>query len=288
MNRPRIVAEIGCNHRGEVETAKEMIRVAAAICGVDVVKFQKRNPIECLTPEQYRSPHPVPANAYGPTYGAHREALEFDINVHRELKAVSDEWGVTYSSSVWDLTSAKEMASLEPDLIKVPSACNTHQGILGYLCDEYGGEIHVSLGMTTRAEEEKLVGYLDRRGRLQDTVLYACVSGYPVPFEDVALMEVTRLREAYGSSSKAIGYSGHHLGIAVDIAALTLGAKWIERHFTMDRTWKGTDHSASLEPPDLRQLVQDVHDVTKALRPKASEMLPIEVEQRKKLKQQSG
>lgn len=283
MEHVKIVAEIGCNHRGEIETARRMIQVAA-LCGVDVVKFQKRNPRECLTPEQYRAPHPVPANAYGPTYGAHREALEFPIEVHGELKALCDVLGVDYSSSVWDLTSAKEVASLNPLLIKVPSACNTHGVLLNYLCAEFPGELHISLGMTTRAEEDRLIDLLARRNRLKDTVLYACVSGYPVPYEDVALLEVERLCEAYGTEVRDVGYSGHHLGIAVDVAAVTLGATWLERHFTLDRTWKGTDHAASLEPMDLRQLVQDVRAVTKALRPKGAELLPIEVEQRRKLK----
>ncbi|NLN28786.1 MAG: N-acetylneuraminate synthase [Firmicutes bacterium] len=283
MEHVKIVAEIGCNHRGEIETARRMIQVAA-LCGGDVVKFQKRNPRECLTPEQYRAPHPVPANAYGPTYGAHREALEFPIEVHGELKALCDVLGVDYSSSVWDLTSAKEVASLNPLLIKVPSACNTHGVLLNYLCAEFPGELHISLGMTTRAEEDRLIDLLARRNRLKDTVLYACVSGYPVPYEDVALLEVERLCEAYGTEVRAVGYSGHHLGIAVDVAAVTLGATWLERHFTLDRTWKGTDHAASLEPMDLRQLVQDVRAVTKALRPKGAELLPIEVEQRRKLK----
>src|SRR5690554_4563890 len=98
MRPPVIVAEIGCNHRGELATAEEMVRVAARVCGVDVVKFQKRNPRECLTPQQYEAPHPVPANAYGDTYGAHREALEFSLDEHRRLKDLCEEWGVRYSS----------------------------------------------------------------------------------------------------------------------------------------------------------------------------------------------
>lgn len=286
--RPKIVAEIGCNHRGEQETAEDMIRIAAYMCRVDVVKFQKRNPKELLTPEQYNAPHPVPANAYGPTYGAHREALEFTIDQHRRLKEVCEECNVCYSASVWDLTSAKEIAGLNPPLIKIPSASNTHFGILGFLCDEYGGEIHISLGMTTRDEEERIVDYVRQKGRAKDTVLYACISGYPVDFEDLSLLEITRLRETYGSTVQAIGYSGHHLGIAADIAAVTLGAQWIERHFTLDRTWKGTDHAASLEPWSLRQLVQDVHAVYQALQPKREELLPVEIEQRRKLKQHAG
>jgi len=285
LKRPRIIAEVGCNHRGEPETARRMVFIAAHVCGVDVVKFQKRNPKECLTPEQYAAPHPVPHNAYGKTYGEHREALEFDLEEHRRLKDLCEACGVVYSSSVWDLTSAREIASLNPQMIKVPSACNTHMELLAYLCGEYGGEIHVSLGMTTREEEERLVRFLEARGRLKDTVLYACVSGYPVPFDELSLLEVERLVREYRSACKGIGFSGHHLGIAADIAAMTLGAEWIERHFTLDRTWKGTDHAASLEPHALRQLVQDVRDVARALTPRRSELLPVEVAQRQKLKQ---
>lgn len=284
MRRSRVVAEIGCNHRGDLTTAMEMIRIAAE-CKVDAVKFQKRNPRECLTPEQYAAPHPVPKHSYGATYGEHREALEFQLDQHRQLKAWCEENGVVYSTSVWDVTSTREITSLNPELIKVPSACNTHFGILGFLCDEYGGQIHISLGMTTRKEEERIVEFVQRRNRLRDTVLYACVSGYPVAYEDVALLELVRLRETYGKAVKGVGFSGHHLGIAVDIAAMVLGAEWIERHFTLDRTWKGTDHAASLEPDQLRQLVNDVDDVSKALDKKAAELLPVEIEQRKKLKQ---
>src|SRR5690606_6676093 len=103
--------------------------------------------------------------------------------------------------------------------------------------------------------------------------------------DDLSLLEVKRLSDEYGTAVKSIGYSGHHLGIAADIAALALGALWIERHFTLDRTWKGTDHAASLEPYELRRLVQDVRNVSKALKPKAGELLPVEIPQRKKLKQ---
>ncbi|HLS90846.1 MAG TPA: N-acetylneuraminate synthase family protein [Limnochordia bacterium] len=285
MERPLIIAEIGCNHRGEPETARKMVRIAALECGVDVVKFQKRNPKECLTPAQYAAPHPVPANAYGATYGEHREALELDLSEHRRLKELCEECGVVYSTSVWDMTSAREITSLGPQMIKVPSACNTHLEMIRYLCDAFGGELHISLGMTTRAEEESLISLLEKRERLRDTVLYACVSGYPVDYEDLYLLEVDRLLGEYGGHCKGIGYSGHHLGIAVDIAAMTLGARWIERHFTLDRTWKGTDHAASLEPDEMRRLVRDIHNVAKALQRKKTDLLPVEIPQREKLKQ---
>merc|ERR1711916_85194 len=101
---------------------------------------------------------------------------------------------------------------------------------------------------------------------------------------DVCLLEITRLRDTYGHRVGEIGFSGHHLGIATDIAAQALGASWIERHFTLDRTWKGTDHAASLEPDGLRRLARDVSAVAKALQHKPNELLEIELPQRQKLK----
>lgn len=284
MEPAKVVAEIGCNHKGDLEIAKELIKIAAQYCHADVAKFQKRKPKECLTPEEFNTPHPEPYHSYGKTYGQHREALEFSIDQHRELQACCATWGIAYSSSVWDMTSAREIASLRPSLIKVPSACNTHFEMLGFLCDSFGGQIHISLGMTTHKEEEDIIEFLEKKKRAKDVVLYACTSSYPVAFEDVALLEIRRLNESYRSIVGAMGFSGHHLGIAVDIAAYTLGAEWIERHFTLDRTWKGTDQAASLEPDGLRRLTRDMKATHKALRYKKSEMLDIEVTQRAKLK----
>jgi len=283
-HRPKIIAEIGCNHKGEMAIAKEMIGIAAHFCKADYVKFQKRSNRELLTPEQYSSPHPNPINAYGDTYGAHREYLEFSVDQHRELKAYCDDMGIGYATSVWDTTSAKQIAGIGPDFIKIPSATNQHYELIGYLCDEFGGDIHASLGMTTREEEEKLVKFVEDKGRAKSLILYSCTSGYPVPFEDLCLREITRLIESHGEKVKAIGFSGHHLGIAADIAAQTLGAQWIERHFTLDRTWKGTDHAASLEPDGVRRIVRNSDAVAKALTYRDQELLDIELPQRNKLK----
>ena len=281
---PYIIAEIGCNHRGEMETAHEMIKTAAIYCKVDSVKFQKRNSKELLTPEQYSAPHPNPSNSYGDTYGAHREYLEFDVDQHRQLKEWSEDYGLVYSTSVWDLTSAQEIASLEPVAIKIPSACNTHFDMLEWLCRNYAGEVQVSVGMTTLAEEKQIVDLFVREGRAKDMVLFSCTSGYPVPFGDIALLEITRLRETYGDVVKQIGFSGHHLGIAVDVAAYTLGAPIVERHYTLDRTWKGTDHAASLEPEGVRRLKRNLMAAHEALAYKSGEILDIEAVQRDKLK----
>lgn len=283
-NKPFIIAEIGCNHMGQMDIARDFIETAAHFCKVDAVKFQKRNPKELLTEEQYNAPHPNPANSYGETYGKHREFLEFDLDQHKQLKKWCEDAGIIYSTSVWDMTSAKEIASLDPKFIKIPSACNTHFEMLEWLCDNYEGEIQLSFGMTTKEEEETIVQLFEKKKRAKDLILYNCTSGYPVPFEDVCLLEITRMKQQYDGRVKAIGFSGHHKGIAVDVAAYTLGAEYIERHYTLDRTWKGTDHAASLEPDGIRRLVRDLNSVHDALTYKAEDILPIEQVQRDKLK----
>jgi N-acetylneuraminate synthase len=284
MEPAKVIAEIGCNHKGDMSVAKEMIMVAASFCKADVIKFQKRHPRELLTDEQYRAPHPNPMHAYGATYGEHREFLEFNVDQHKQLRDWCQEYGAEYSTSVWDVTSAREMTLLAPKFLKIPSACNLHFEMLGYLCESFGGDIHLSLGMTTQEEEEKIVSFFEQKGRAKSLVLYSCTSGYPVPFEDICLLEISRLITTFGSRVKDIAFSGHHLGIAADVAALTLGVRWIERHFTLDRTWKGTDHAASLEPDGLRRLVRDVRNVSKALSYKKDQILDIEKSQRDKLK----
>ena len=282
--KPYVIAEAGCNHKGDIEIAKELIKVAAIFCNVDAIKFQKRCNKELLTTEQYNAPHPNPANSYGSTYGEHREFLEFTVEQHAKLKEWCEEFGITYSTSVWDLTSAKEIASLNPKFIKVPSACNNHFEMLQWLCDNYKGEIQISFGMTTHKEEEQIIKLFEENGRNKDLVIFNCTSGYPVPFKDVCLLEINRMRESYENRVKAIGFSGHHLGIAVDIAAYTLGVSYIERHYTLDRTWKGTDHAASLEPDGIRKLVRNLRAVNEALEYKNQEVLQIEQVQRDKLK----
>lgn len=283
-NKPKIIAEIGCNHKGDFETAKELLDLAKE-SGADIAKFQKRNNKELLTTVQYNSPHPNPSNSYGDTYGLHREFLEFNADQHRELKEYCDEISIEYSTSVWDVTSAKEMITFKPSLLKVPSACNNHLDMLKVLRDEFEGEVHLSFGMTTKEEEKNIVALFEETNQAKDRlVIYSCTSGYPVPFEDVCLLEIKRLRETFGERVKAIGFSGHHLGIAIDNAAYTLGATWIERHFTKDRTWKGTDHAASLEPAGLKKLCRDLQATYQALSYKKEEILEIEKVQRKKLK----
>ncbi len=282
--KPKVIAEIGCNHMGKIEIAKELIDLAKA-SGVGYVKFQKRNNKELLTEEQYNSAHPFPPNSYGETYGAHRDYLEFSAEEHKELKDYCDSINIVYSTSVWDLTSAKEMIKFNPEFLKVPSACNNNFKLLKVLRDDYRGQIQLSVGMTTKDEVEKIVTFFEEKEQAKSRLLiYSCTSGYPVPAKDVSLLEINWLYSKYGNRVNGIGFSGHHLGIAIDIAAYALGASWIERHFTKDRTWKGTDHAASLEPGGLQKLVRDLNATYEALQYKQTEILPIEQVQRDKLK----
>ena len=280
----KTIAEIGCNHTGDIKIAKELILLAKN-CGADVAKFQKRNSKELLPQKQYDSPHPNPINSYGNTYGEHREFLEFSKDQHQELIDYCNSVGIIYSTSVWDVTSALEIVELNPQLIKVPSASNAHYEMLKVLRDNYNGDIHVSFGMTTNEEQEKLVSFFEEKKQSKNRlIIYSCTSGYPVPFDDVCLLEILKIKEKFQHRVKDIGFSGHHLGISIDIAAYTLGASWIERHFTKDRTWKGTDHSASLEPTGFSKLTRDLKATFKTLNYKKEEVLDIEKPQRDKLK----
>lgn len=282
--QPVIVAEIGCNHKGDIEIAKDLITLAKS-CNATYAKFQKRTPKELLTDEVYDAPHPNLMHAYAETYGQHREMLEFNVEQHKELKAFCEEIGIKYSTSVWDVTSAKEIINLGPDFIKVPSACNNHFGLLEELRDSYSGVVHISFGMTTKDEEKEIVSFFEHTNAANDRlVIYSCTSGYPVAFEDVCLLEIARLKNQYKERVLDIGFSGHHQGIAIDMAAYTLGANWVERHFTKDRTWKGTDHAASLEPTGLGKLVRDLNATYKSLNYKIDDLLDVEIPQREKLK----
>lgn len=282
--KPFIIAEIGCNHKGDIEIAKATILCAKYFCNADAVKFQKRNNREILTEEEYNAPHPNPINSYGKTYGEHREFLEFTAEQHKELKDFCEEHSIVYSTSVWDLTSAKEIVNINPSFIKIPSATNNNFNVLDYLCENYDGDIHLSLGMTTRKEIDKIVQFFTDKKRNKSLVLYSCTSGYPVPYKDICLLEIKKLYELYKDKVKAIGFSGHHIGIYPDIAAFTLGATVIERHFTLNHNWKGTDHKASLEPQEMKELVEALNNVDMALAYKNCDLLDIEKVQRLKLK----
>jgi sialic acid synthase len=280
--KPTVVAEIGCNHMGKFDIAVELIEIAKAQ-GADYVKFQKRNIRENLSEEQYNMPHPTEHQAFASTYGKHREYLEFDIEQHKFLKSHCEKVGIKYACSVWDVTSAKEIISLKPDYIKIPSAVNNNIELLLEVFENYSGDVHVSLGMTTKSEENQLLNLFNRNSASR-LVLYICTSAYPVPENEIYLMEIRRLLDNYQDKIKSVGFSAHYSGINLDIAAYTLGATWFERHFTKDRTWKGTDQAASLEPIGLYKVIRDLNSTFSALNYKDKEILDIEIPHRIKLK----
>jgi len=284
MIEPKVICEIGCNHMGSFELATQMIKVAANFCDADIIKFQKRDNKLLLSEKEYNAPHPVQENAYGSTYGEHREFLEFSIEQHKELKNLCEKYGKIYSSSVWDLNSADEIISLKPKLIKIPSALNLNFELLQHILENYDGEIHISTGMTTEDEILEIINFFELKQKMQNLVIYYCKSTYPTHEKNLNLNYITTMVNKYGDKLKGIGFSGHHTGISVDIAALTLGAKYFERHFTLDRASKGTDHAASLEPDGLRRLIRNLREADESLQNWDGTISPDEQIQRQKLK----
>lgn len=276
----KVVAEIGAVHIGSLERAKSLARLAA-LCGADYLKLQKRNPIDSVPESMRNQPHPNQNFAYGDTYLEHRLALELSIEDHAELKKYCESIDIGYSTSVWDIASAREIISLNPDFIKIPSACNMNRKLFEVLAAEYEGDIHVSTGMIVAGEKADLYTMLSEMDLEDRVVLYHCTSEYPCPFEHLYLLEIERLKKA---PVKTVGFSNHGYGISADMIAYTLGAEWIERHFVDDRTFRHTDASASLEPDGLRRLCRDLKAVHKALTQKGSDITEEELEQRNKLR----
>ena len=285
MSKPKIhlVAEIGCNHMGQINLAKLMIDQAKQ-AGADYVKFQKRDNKTLLSDKQYRGKHPVPENSFGKTYGEHREYLEFNTSIHKKILQYCNKKKIKYSCSAWDVKSVKDISKICRQYIKVPSATNLNFEVLDFLCSKYSGDIHISTGMTSANEIDKIFQFIKKKRRLKNLVLYSCVSDYPADVKDVCLLDVKRLNEKYGKYIKAIGFSGHHRGLSIDNITIALGATWIERHFTFDRTSKGTDHSASLEFEGLSKLRSRLDETILALNYKPKNILKCEKFQRSYLK----
>lgn len=248
----KVIAEGCCNHMGDINLALKMTDVAKE-CGADYIKWQKRVPEESVKKEVLEAPHPNSHHSYGKTYLEHRNKLEFTIDQHVLLKNHADKIGIGYSTSVWDLTSAKQMIDLCDEFIKIPSAANFDFSLIEWLLDNYKGKIHLSLGMTNNKQKEVI---FNRFNKYNDKlVYYHTTTIYPCEFEKLYLTEIKNLAKNFNE----IGFSGHHKGIAVDILAYAFGATWIERHFTLDRTFKGNDHAASLEPRGLGLLCRDLN-----------------------------
>lgn len=282
FHKCKVIAEAGCHHLGQMDRAKQLIKLAC-LCGADYIKFQKRNPEES-TPEHLKDkPHPNTAFAYGETYLEHRKNLELTIGQHKELKDFCEFVGIGYSASVWDMTSTREVIGLNPDFIKVGSPTNSNFDIIGCLYDEYQGQVHISLGMTSKAEIDDIVHFIMDKNGADRTVLYHCTSEYPCPFDRLYLLDIEYLLEKYRPYGFEVGFSNHGYGLAADIAGWVLGARWIERHFVDDRTLKHTDAAASLEPEGLRRVCRDLNHVWQGMLNKDA-ITDEEMKQRKKLR----
>ena len=261
-----------------MQLAKKMI-ILAKKAGADYVKFQKRDNKVLLSKKQFNEKHPVEKNSFGNTYGEHREFLEFSFNQHKELYNYCSKKKIKYSCSVWDVNSAKLMKKICKDYIKVPSAVNLNFSLLKYLCINYKKDIHVSTGMTSKKNVKKIVNFFKKYKRNNSLILYSCVSDYPVNISNVNLLDVYELKNKYKKLVKKIGFSGHHNGLSIDNCSVLLGAEWIERHFTFDRTAKGTDHAASLEYEGLYKLKIRIDETLKALTYKTKNILNCEKKQ---------
>lgn len=276
-----MVAEIGCIHIGSLERAKLLTRLAA-ICGADYIKLQKRNPKDSVPKRIQDQPHPNLNFAYGNTYLKHRMAVELDVEDHVKLQEYCNSIGIGYATSVWDVVSAREIIPLNPDFIKIPSACNLNKNLLEVLATEYEGDVHISTGMTTASEKARLYDMLSDMSLRERVVIYHCTSEYPCPFKHLYLLEIENMRQL--TSMKAVGFSNHGFGISADIVAYTLGAQWIERHFVDDRTFRHTDAAASLEPDGLRRVCRDLKAAHKALTHRGSGITEEELKQKNKLR----
>ena len=272
-----IIAEIGQNHQGELENARKLIKVASD-SGVNAIKSQKRNTRTLLSEEEYDRPYDSP-NSFGPTYGQHRDALELSVDEHVELMEYADSLGVTYFVSPWDPVSAKQMIDVGIPMLKIASASITDEETVKVMV---ASELPIimSTGMSDEEEIEKCANWV--RESSGTKVMMHCTSTYPSDFDQLNLSYMRVLSENYPDF--IIGFSGHHRGIAIDVGAVAMGANVIERHFTLDRSLRGSDHAASLEVPGLQKLVRDIRAFEMAIGDGIKVVYEGEVPMRKKLR----
>lgn len=256
-----IAAELGANHNGDPRIARQMI-AAAAKCGVDAVKVQLRD--LAAHPEWAGRIYTGPSS-YGGTYLEHRRALELDRSELIDLADHAHALGLEVGASLWDESTIEVAFAMRCDWLKAPSACITDDSVmktLEWAARWRGVPVVISIGMSTEAEVVHAIDGYDWPEGDRLTIL-SCTSAYPCANEDIHLDVLLLLQERWGHRAR-IGYSGHWAGIQVDAAAVALGARWAERHFTLNRTWRGTDHAASLEPHGMELLVRDIHVVEAA------------------------
>ncbi len=249
-----IIAEIGINHNGSLDIAKQLIREAAA-AGCDAVKFQKRTPTICVPPEQWGIERDTPWGRI--TYLDYRQKMEFGMMEFREIDQLCKSLDIDWFASCWDEPSVDFTDRFQPPLYKAASASLTDVSLLQYM-KKTGRPLMLSTGMS---KMEEILSALTALGT--DNLLVAhSTSSYPCPLPELNLRMITTLRQNF--PELPIGYSGHEIGLATTVAAVALGACFIERHFTLDRAMWGSDQAASVEPTGMRRLVKDIRAVEQA------------------------
>lgn len=252
-----IVAEVGNNHQGKLELAREMV-IAAAEAGVNGVKFQKRDVDALLNEEGKRMPYTGP-NSFGPTYGEHRLALELTIEELAELRKLTHKLGMTFFASAWDHVSVGHMQQIGWDVAKICSADLVNIPMLRQI-GAMNIPIILSTGMSTWEQVDRAV--MELRKFHDKIVLLHCNSSYPCPEEEIGLPVMDAMTDRYGL---LVGYSGHERGFAPTLAAVARGACVVERHVTLNKNLPGTDHQVSLEPDQLKELVTLIREVERAM-----------------------
>ena len=249
-----IVAEIGINHNGDLETAKRMID-ASMLAGVDAVKFQKRTPELCVPPDQQGKMRETPWGYV--SYLEYRHKVEFGEETYRAIDAYCRERRLTWFVSVWDEPSVDFMRPFEPVCYKIPSASLTDHGLLRRARDT-GRPVVLSTGMSTMQQIESAVEVLGT----DNLIINHATSTYPCEPRELNLRTISTLRERFPCP---IGYSGHEVGLIPTVAAVTLGACMVERHITLDRAMWGSDQAASIEPGGFQRLVKYLRVTEQAL-----------------------
>jgi len=253
-----VIAEIGHNHQGDVEQAKKMIQAAAA-AGANAAKLQKRDNRALFTKAYYDRPY-ASENSFGDTYGAHREFLEFGEKEYKELQAFSKKIGIAFFATAFDFESADFLASLNMPAFKVASGDLTNVPLIKYLA-RFGKPLILSSGGGTLDDVDRAVKTL--REVDAEYCMMQCTAGYPPAWEELNISVISTFRERYPEA--VVGFSSHDNGIAMAVAAHVLGARMVEKHFTLNRAMKGTDHAFSLEPQGLSKMVRDLRRLKLAI-----------------------
>jgi N-acetylneuraminate synthase len=267
-----IIAEIGINHNGSVETALALIDAAAA-AGCQAVKFQKRTIDLVFSPEELSRPRETP---FGTTNGDLKRGLEFDEDAYRRIAAHCRDKGLLWFASCWDETAIEFIEAFNPPCHKIASACLTHDDLL-LKVRETGRPLLLSTGMSTLEQTRHAVDLLGT-DRL---VLLHTTSTYPARTEDLNLRTIQTLQHEFGCP---VGYSGHEVGLQTSVAAVALGACMVERHLTLDRAMWGSDQSASVEPHGFALLVRDIRSVELAFGDGVKRVIDAEVAVMQKLR----